>query len=355
MGRRLSADCVVCVVMLIGVSQTMGDDSSKNAQPTATTARPVTFAGRTLEVWKDLIRYDVDEATRIQGYTALSTFARLGRRVEVAEALEAALDHEQNFQCLAKGYEAALTLGKTAEPMFLRGLKMKAGQQEKAILQTLQTPSADPPSEELVAILLETFQSKKLDLDDRYMASTCLSQQVMAHAFDNRDIKKPVANPAMEPHIKKLVPALEGMLKEEPLGIRHSAAVALLSLAPRRPTVVATVLDYLDVELDSQKSGGASRSRPLGNIARPRRNVKQGGRFGPERTPREYQYRGYEQNGILEEIQRISKRPDVATILMPSLAHLKSLRERHPRFNGRFDEVIMILEESQPKPDSEGK
>ena len=323
-----------------------------NAAPVAA-EYPATYAGRTFEEWKRLTLKDLDPGTRLQGFSALAVFANNGYEKEAIAAIDAALAKEESYAAFCKGYEALRSMGKTTEAIFVRGLAQPSIPRQRAIEQALQVGCNFAPGEPLISALLEKANNKQLDANLRDQACRAAAIQLMAHAFTAPDPKTSnrQSNPAIEPQVIQVVSALEQLLKDDNPRIGNAAAAGLMSLSVRRPALMATVLDYMDAELTNPRAMPVTEEAMPQPTTLPARTVLRtlaNGRVVTE-VLGGWNSTGPRYSDLSSEIYQFHRQPDSRQVLLSSLPHLKSLRDRHPN-TARYLMTIINELESRPQP-----
>lgn len=339
--------------MLWGGVELRGEQPVSGGAPAAAAVPklPLTYAGRTFEEWRRVI-LDLELETRLKAYPAMVAFARNGYEKEAVALIAVAIDREEYAPGYRKGYEAAEALGKIGEPLLVQGLERGSAERESVILSVLSDPAHGAPNDALVDALLQRVKNKGASFSVRSQACRVLGTRVMAHAF------LPAAadgtrrhNPAIEGQVKRIVPVLEEQLRDPNPRVSNAAACGLMKFSIREPKLMATVLDYLDSEMENprpvplipgvtdQSSAGVTiqqvpeqRVMSDGTVAVSYRSVMQAATPATE---------------LSTELWNFHRQPVSRDTLQQSLKHLTSLRDKYA---GRDNYLWMIVAELEGRP-----
>lgn len=347
MNRILFALMLMSLCMLSTTTYILADDPPPRGGASSTIPEfPPQYAGRTFEEWRRTI-YDLEPETRLKAYPAMAAFARNGYEKESIAAIDAALSKEEEPANIRKGFATAKSLGKLGEPLLIRGLERPSVEREMAILFVLQMEAGSHlPSEALVTALLERAKNKSATNEVRNRALRSLGVQVMAHAFLTPDSKSVPRqqNPAIEPLARQIVPVLEELLLDSDPYVGNAAASSLIKFSLRQPKLMASVLDYLDAELTNPRRSPNSTGGSQITMRRVQEVLPNGGV-----TIREVPvHMGIQsQNPLSEELWNFHRQPESRDVLLKSLPHLKSLREKHANTDRYLSMIVAELNGQQ--------
>ncbi len=247
---RLAALLLACVPTA-GLAQSSSETEplagSAQRSEAAQTGIELTYAGRRFSEWARMVRFDLDPATRKQGYLALRIFGQLGSvQKQSLEAMLAGLNSESSEDVLNEGYLELRRLGDAGTAELVSALKHEKRTHRLAAARTLSTGYFNNVTEDIVAGLMEAATID--DAEIRKSSCAALGRVAQSTEFDFSQ-QPPIplrARHESSDTTRRVLEVLNLALEDEDMNVRIVSADAIGRLGSKSRESLPNLIGYLE-------------------------------------------------------------------------------------------------------------